>query len=123
MNDDIISLPNGDFEVRRRGSIKAILKKKLNNIRPMDEYLIGRSYATCSELGNTILVGDKCCFVFIQSPLPEPIDSKLIQPDWPGFSRKLCIVLEREIEYYDLNYELTSDSNSDHAMIVIQKSI
>lgn len=122
MNDDIISLPNGDFEVKRKNSLKPILESKFQGIYPLNTHQLEQMYTQISYLGNNIQVGDKILFLFVQTKIKEdPIPPERMQPDWLGFARRICIVLEREISQYDLEYELIPDSKLDDTRLIIQK--
>lgn len=122
MNDDIILLSNGDFEVRKKNPLKPVLECKFQEIRPISAYHLERMYTQISYLGNNIQVGDKILFLFVQTKIEEdPIPPERMQPDWLGFARRICIMLEREIGQYDLEYELASDSKPDDPRLIIQK--
>lgn len=119
MNDDIISLPNGDFQVKRKNSIREYLEDKFRNIRPLSSIDIDQMFTLVSGAGSTIRVGDKISSVIIQTP-GSNVEPNLT-PDWPGYTRRITMLLEREIIQYDTDYVLTPDSNFSQSRITIER--
>ncbi len=115
MNDDIISLLNGDFRVERRNDLKKILSDRFESLIPLTEYDIQNLHTTVTELGNPIAVGDKIGWVFIRSERENP------KPDELKIIMKLCILSDKEIEFYNNNFDLYESSSMNKIMTVNRK--
>ena len=118
MNDDIISLPNGDFKVIPRNPLRGMLETKFQFFNPINEYELERLYTHFTEQNTVIRVGDKWYFVLIESDSDDPEKQ---MPGWPGKTRKLCILTDRELDYYSEHFELLPDYSVTDKIFVIRR--
>jgi len=114
MNDDIISLPNGDFYVAYKTpekSLKEILIERFSFEEPISQKEADEIWHKQTEFKKKIEAGQKLMYCIIRNP-------KIHNQEFVG---KLCIISEDEIDYYSENCILSSKNDDGERMLILER--